>query len=320
MFACSIKIKTHSLSLSPLQFNNASLVMAWRFKASKYKNAAPISPKFEQIIRDLSIGSYRSHGNFIAASAAFMAFNWDVQGSNLAVLPINAQGRQNKSSVPLIYAHSDMVTDFQFSPFDDGLLASGSQDSTIKLWRIPASGMPLSGLTKAELVLPEQPRRVETINFHPTADGILASSSATALNVWDLQAAKEVFCFPVSVVNDHDLGVNVKLFLLQDHGDEVQSVDWQPSGQCLATQCKDMKLRILDPRQQQSLAMECDSHQAVKDSKVVYVAENRVLTTGFSADRLREITIRDLRNINSPQKNLTLDMSSGYVLTSQLGK
>ena len=27
--------------------------MAWRFKASKYKNAAPIVPKFEQHIRDL---------------------------------------------------------------------------------------------------------------------------------------------------------------------------------------------------------------------------------------------------------------------------
>ena len=38
--------------------------MAWRFKASKYKNAAPIVPKFEQHIRDLvSIGNqYCSEG------------------------------------------------------------------------------------------------------------------------------------------------------------------------------------------------------------------------------------------------------------------
>jgi hypothetical protein len=53
--------------------------MAWRFKASKYKNSTPIVPKFEHLIRDLSIGSYHSHGNFIESSAAFMAFNWDVQ-------------------------------------------------------------------------------------------------------------------------------------------------------------------------------------------------------------------------------------------------
>ncbi len=105
--------------------------MAWRFKASKYKNAAPVVPKFEAHIRDLAIGCYRSHGNFIAASAAYVAFNWDTHGSNLAVLPLDTKGRQNKAKVPLVYAHSEMVTDFQFSPFDDGLLATGSQDLTV---------------------------------------------------------------------------------------------------------------------------------------------------------------------------------------------
>lgn len=105
--------------------------MAWRFKASKYKNAAPIADKKENLVSDLSIGSYKSHGNFIAASAAYMAFNWEQQGSNLAVLPLNTKGRQIKGSVPLIYAHTDFVTDFQFSPFDDGLLATGSQDLSV---------------------------------------------------------------------------------------------------------------------------------------------------------------------------------------------
>ena len=105
--------------------------MAWRFKASKYKNAAPIAPKKENLVNDLSIGSYKSHGNFIAASGAFVAFNWEQQGSNLAVLPLDAKGRQIKAQVPLIYAHTDFVTDFQFSPFDDGLLATGSQDLSV---------------------------------------------------------------------------------------------------------------------------------------------------------------------------------------------
>lgn len=62
--------------------------MAWRFKASKYKNAAPIVPKPETYIRDICVGSYQTYGNNIAASAKFMAFNWDHAGSSLAVLPI----------------------------------------------------------------------------------------------------------------------------------------------------------------------------------------------------------------------------------------
>lgn len=57
--------------------------MAWRFKASKYKNAAPIVPKPEACIRDISVGSYQTYGNNITASAAFMAFNVDHNGTFL---------------------------------------------------------------------------------------------------------------------------------------------------------------------------------------------------------------------------------------------
>ena len=30
--------------------------MAWRFKASKYKNSVPVEPKLDKQIRELSIG------------------------------------------------------------------------------------------------------------------------------------------------------------------------------------------------------------------------------------------------------------------------
>ena len=40
--------------------------MAWRFKASKYKNAAPIEQKKELQLRNLSIGSFT--GKFSAKS------------------------------------------------------------------------------------------------------------------------------------------------------------------------------------------------------------------------------------------------------------
>lgn len=130
--------------------------MAWRFKASKYKNAAPIVPKPEACIRDISVGSYQTYGNNIAASAAFMAFNVDhngtfkhlnllyifyiliyslsfiyfLLGSSLAVLPLEDCGRKSKT-MPLLHAHADTVTDMDFSPFHDGLLATGSQDCLV---------------------------------------------------------------------------------------------------------------------------------------------------------------------------------------------
>ena len=56
------------------------------------------------------------------------------------------------------------------------------------------------------------------------------------------------------------------------------------------------------------------SHAGMKDSKVVWVGEGRVLTSGFGADRARELIIRDVRNIGSPQKVLSLDVSSGILV------
>lgn len=55
--------------------------MSWRFKASKYKNAAPKVPKPDEWVRDLNIGSYQINGQVIKASASFMAFNVDVAGN-----------------------------------------------------------------------------------------------------------------------------------------------------------------------------------------------------------------------------------------------
>lgn len=70
--------------------------MAWRFKASKYKNAAPIVPKPEQYVRDIVVGSYQTFGNNIAASAAFMAFNWDHAGKYQ--LQLWSQNSENQNS------------------------------------------------------------------------------------------------------------------------------------------------------------------------------------------------------------------------------
>lgn len=104
--------------------------MAWRFKASKYKNAAPIVPKAEACVREISVGSYQTYGNNIAASAAFMAFNWEHSGSSVAVLPLDDCGRKSKT-MPLLHGHTDTVTDLKFSPFHDGLLATASQDCLV---------------------------------------------------------------------------------------------------------------------------------------------------------------------------------------------
>ena len=57
--------------------------------------------------------------------------------------------------------------------------------------------MPPQGINTPELTLTEQERRIETLNFNPTADCILASSSNDTLTLWDLIMAEELYSFDV---------------------------------------------------------------------------------------------------------------------------
>ena len=59
-----------------------------------------------------SLGSHATGGNFIAASAAFLAFNWEAAGSSLAVLPLNTRGRQEKAGLARIDCHSQVGAEF----------------------------------------------------------------------------------------------------------------------------------------------------------------------------------------------------------------
>ncbi|XP_073834070.1 coronin isoform X2 [Musca autumnalis] len=269
--------------------------MAWRFKASKYKNAAPIVPKPEACIRDICVGSYQTYGNNIAASAAFMAFNWEHTGSSVAVLPLDDCGRKSKT-MPLLHAHSDTVTDLGFSPFHDGLLATASQDCMVKIWHIPEKGLETS-LSDPECVFSHKQRRVETVGFHPTADGLLHSTSAGCVTLFDLTAQKEIYSN-------------------NEHPEVIQSASWRQDGTVIATSCKDKFVRILDCRVNGSpIQMSAESHQSIKDSRVVWLGnQSRILTTGFDSARLRQVIIRDLRNFSVPEKTLELDCSTGILM------
>lgn len=111
-------------------------------------------------------------------------------GSSLAVLPIDDCGRKSKT-MPLLHAHSDTITDMDFSPFHDGLLATGSLDCLVKIWHIPEQGLEQS-LSDAECTFSHRQRRVDTVGFHPTADFLLTTTSFTTLALWDLIQQQQI--------------------------------------------------------------------------------------------------------------------------------
>ncbi|CAO1339123.1 unnamed protein product [Diamesa serratosioi] len=269
--------------------------MAWRFKASKYKNATPIVPKPEMCIRDIVVGSYQTFGNNISASAKFMAFNWEHAGSSVAILPLDDCGRKSKT-MPLLHAHTDTVTDLEFSPFHDGLLATASLDCQVKIWLIKSEKGLEKSISEPECTFSHKLRRVETVGFHPTSDCLLYSTSVGNVSLFDLTKQDEFFSF-------------------NQHPDVIQSLSWKQDGTIFATSCKDKNIRIIDPRINSPIVNTTESHQNIKDSRIVWLGnQNRVLTTGFDSSRLRQVIVRDIRNFSMPEKSMELDCSTGILI------
>ncbi|XP_054714139.1 coronin-7-like [Uloborus diversus] len=267
----------------------------WRFKPSKYKNAVPKVPKKnEGWITDISVGSLPSFGNHIKASSLFMAFNVESGGGgNLGLLSINDSGSKNKNQ-SLLRAHSEFVTDFEFCPYDDGILATGSQDYHVKLWRISEESLTSNVPSNPEIDILLQ-QKVEIVKFHPQADCILSTVESNNIRLWD---------------------VNTKqcIYVDSSHEDVVQSIFWRHSGDLLASCGKDKMLRLWDPRdpaKNQSAA----SHSNNRDSRVVWLGDTQqLITTGFGSGREREVLLRDIRKLEDPVASYSGDSSLGVYI------
>ncbi|XP_064636401.1 coronin-7-like isoform X2 [Lineus longissimus] len=265
----------------------------WRFKVTKFKNTRAKIPKKDEWITQIPIGKLKmSSGNHIKASCKFMAFNIDSIGGALGVLPLDASGRQS-GGLTTVHGHSDFISDFDFSPFHDDILATGSYDGSVKLWKIPEELG--DSLNEPTFTIPTEPRRIENVLWHPTADNILAVSSNQTVKIWDVGAEKEHF-------------------VLEGGEDSLQGMSWKGDGSMLATTSKDKMVRIFDPRQQ-TMSQETAGHDNIKDSRIVWLGNSdRIATTGFSKMRYREVTIRDIRQFSKALKTVEIDNSNGTLM------
>nr|XP_025036292.1 uncharacterized protein LOC102456013 [Pelodiscus sinensis] len=102
-----------------------------RFKASRFRHAAVKPARKEAWIRDVRAGASTSCGNHLKSSCRLIAFSADSAGV-LGIVPLES-GDGGKRAVSQLCCHSDAVTDFDFSPFDALLLATGSADQTVSV-------------------------------------------------------------------------------------------------------------------------------------------------------------------------------------------
>lgn len=163
------------------------------------------------------------------------------------------------------------------NPFNDRIIASGSDDGKIFIWEVPQD---FTLHTEAEEPADVSPvarlsghsRKVGQVLWNPAAENILASASGDfTIKLWDASTGQAT----------HRL----------DHGDIVQSLSWNAPGSLLVTTSRDKKVRVWDVRQEKPVH-ESPGHAGAKNSRVVWMGEhNRFATTGFSRMSERQIAL-----------------------------
>jgi WD40 repeat protein len=264
-------------------------------RSSKYRHVFGTPTKKENSYDNVKVTKSAWDSNKVKVNPKFVGVCWEAGGGgSVAAIPVETIGKL-KPDFPLVTGHKAPVLDIDWNPFNDNILATGSEDAYVKVWFIPDGGL-TEAATEAAQVLQGHKRKVGTIDFHPSASNVLATSSTDfTVKLWDIEKGSE-------------------LFNISSHADIVQSVAWNFDGSLIATTCKDKKIRIFDPRTD-TVASEVDGHQGVKGSRACWLGRsNRLFTTGFGKTSERQYMIFDSNDMANPLVSTTIDNASGLLM------
>ncbi|VDM61612.1 unnamed protein product [Angiostrongylus costaricensis] len=120
--------------------------MAAIVRQSKFRHVYCKPVKHEQCMSDIRVTEITWDSLFCAVNPKFVAFITKGAGGPFMVIPVNKVGRIDKD-YPFVDAHKGACLEVAWSPFNDNVIASCSEDTTCKVWLIPEHGL-LRNLTE----------------------------------------------------------------------------------------------------------------------------------------------------------------------------
>ncbi|KAJ5773790.1 hypothetical protein N7457_008686 [Penicillium paradoxum] len=278
--------------------------MSGRFvRSSKYRHVFGRSTRKDQCYDNLRVSRNAWDTNLLKVNPKHIAVNWEAGGGGaFAIIPLEERGKLPER-IPLCRGHTAVVLDTDWNPFNDDLIASGSDDGKVFLWRVPENFTVRPEVDADDIQdlapigkLSGHPKKIGHVLFNPAAENVLATASGDyTVKIWDIEAGAP------------KLTLNI--------GDIVQSQSWSANGSLLVTTSRDKKLRIWDVRQERP-AHETNGHTGAKNSRAVWLGErDRIATTGFSKMSDRQLALWDIRAVREPINGFkTLDSISGVCM------
>jgi len=265
--------------------------MSGRFvRASKYRHVHGAIAKKEKAYQNVK-GSCNGEGNYITANGKYFATAIAGGGGPIFINPHTRYGRL-EHNIPKLNVHKGAVTDIAFSPFNDNIIATASEDATLKITIIPEDGA-FDKVENANASLDGHLKKLSMIHFHPTASNVIASVAFdNTLRLWDIESAKEV----------HNI---------EEHTDLPQSFEWNENGSLIFSACKDRYVRLFDPRTKGSAIKSGYEGGGAKGARVVWFDNVGLCgVVGFSKSNSRQYVLYDPKKFDTPVASVDIDTSA----------
>eukprot|EP00331_Platyophrya_macrostoma_P006719 CAMPEP_0176424438 /NCGR_PEP_ID=MMETSP0127-20121128/10837_1 /TAXON_ID=938130 /ORGANISM="Platyophrya macrostoma, Strain WH" /LENGTH=546 /DNA_ID=CAMNT_0017805495 /DNA_START=29 /DNA_END=1669 /DNA_ORIENTATION=- len=234
-----------------------------------------------------------SDSGLIKGNSKYLSFAWKVGGGgSLAVLELGKPQRL-APVIPLIKGHNAAIQDQDFNPFNDNVIATASDDTTLKVWEIPEEFT--QDVTAPLANLQGHSKKVNFVQYHPSTENILASTSNDGtVKVWDVDRQCEALTLTVPDAN-------------------YWSLCWNSNGSLLGTTSKDKTTRIGDPRAQQWVH-ELLTHEGSRAQKMTFLGDTGlILSVGFAKTTDREFKVWDIKNLTKPVQHVKIDQQASVL-------
>ena len=241
---------------------------------SPYRNLFGEEPRYKYHHMDLCKAS--TEGNKMAINNKFMALSWNYDRGGIAIFDPNEYS-YGKPDQKLLKGHKGKIFDLKFSPFFTDLLASASEDCTVKLWKIPEEGLK-EDITSDAQTYTGHKRKVSLVAFNPLVSDAVASTSVDySIQVWNMIKAE---IYSLCKINEHPT-----------------SLDWNENGSLIGATDSAKKITIFDPRDNKVVF----SHQVTdgRNPKFVWTGNDTFAYVGFCKKNEREFKHFDIRKLEN---------------------
>lgn len=244
----------------------------------------------------LDLSTKTGDHNYVSASSKFFAVAVKGGAGKVLAIPFDQHGKVPREQ-PGIQGHKDDVTDTQWNPFNDNMLATGSVDSTVKIWSIPDGGL-TEKMTEPLGTLAGHSKDVTLLQWHPTASNVLMTAARDpSVKLWDVETSTD------------------KLTIDGSFGGLLSDVRFNCTGALVAASSKDKVVRTFDPRAGATAVGEVMAHEGAKVVNLTFLGErDYLLTTGFTRTSRREFKIWDPRKFGEALTTVDIDQSAGVLM------